>query len=214
VIVPMKTASLASSPPCVALLGGLLLLLASSPASASPAYPALVKGYFKLSEAPACTLCHQTEAGGYATLNKSVGKYLGTTLGLVPKLAEADLNRILQQWGDRQDSDSDKAADIDELKAGTDPNDASDKPSGGGGAGGAGGAPGAAGAKAEEEGAGGSGEVIVGTGNEDADEPPANIGTQATCAVSAAPGTGHAGGWAGLAFGLGLAALVRTRRKP
>ncbi|HEU4538297.1 MAG TPA: hypothetical protein VFS00_29455 [Polyangiaceae bacterium] len=205
---PMKAASLWSSPACVALLAGLGLLSLSAGAAASPAYPPLVKGYFDLDKAPACTLCHQSEAGGYATLNASVGKYLGTTLGLPPKLAEADLNRYLEQWGDRQDCDDDDAFDLAELKAGTDPTDPDDKPAG---ASGAGGSPGAAGAKGAPKGAGDAG-VVAGAGDDDSGEALQGPGTQATCAVAVAPGAAKAGA-EGVGFALGLAALLSRRRR-
>jgi Bacterial TSP3 repeat len=92
-------------------------------AHASPAYPVAVQADLKLTETPRCTLCHTTDLGGKGTISS----YFGRTLLRDGAQGNDDIGALkaaLEMMESEQtDSDGDGVSDIDELRAGTDPND-------------------------------------------------------------------------------------------
>jgi len=93
-------------------------------ATASTTFPEAVRkqlGLQQIADPPlGCQLCHQDDNGGYATATKPFGRSLlkaGAAGGSVPSLLTA--LKALEANG--TDSDHDGVGDIDELKAGTDP---------------------------------------------------------------------------------------------
>jgi hypothetical protein len=99
----------------------LSFLLASSAALASDPFPGVIATTLSLSKAPACTLCHASDAGGKGTVVQPFGrKMMG--YGLMSGDTQ-NLVSILNKMRDtHDDTDQDGVSDIDELKAGTDPN--------------------------------------------------------------------------------------------
>lgn len=100
----------------------LLVLLLSTPvARASTVFPDAVATELELPEEPACTLCHTTELGKKGTATKPFARSL-KLCGIVEK----DRNVLVQalRCVDRRNynSDSDGAADVEEIRDGTDPN--------------------------------------------------------------------------------------------
>ncbi len=84
---------------------------------------------------PPCTACHQSNAGGFGTVTTPHGVALmdaGLMAGNLASLRVA-LNTLRD---DGTDSDGGGVGDVDELVAGSNPNDGSDDQGGGGGGGG------------------------------------------------------------------------------
>lgn len=98
-----------------------LVMLAASPARATPGFPAAIARELTLPNAPPCSVCH---AGG-VTRRGTVTTPFGTTMrsrGL-QAYDEASLVRALAALtAEKKDSDEDGTPDIEELKAGEDPN--------------------------------------------------------------------------------------------
>lgn len=122
------------------LLGGALAIAlfatCARPAHASTTFPEALRSKLELQEiagpAPGCRLCHQSDVGGLKTATQPLARSLikaGATASSVPALLAA-LATLEEQ---ATDSDQDGTPDIEELRAGSDPNVAS--------AGGGGGAP-------------------------------------------------------------------------
>lgn len=95
------------------------LLFGSSTALASGGYPGNIATKLSV-DAPACTLCHDTDAGGSGTANKPFALTMRNQYGLTGGSATAALEAALDN--NTADSDGDGASDIDELRNGEDPN--------------------------------------------------------------------------------------------
>jgi hypothetical protein len=111
--------------------------LASTSTLASSSFPGALRSHLEASASPACTVCHETNAGGFATIDKPFGTAMqdaGLAAGDDGSLVDA-LDALK---ADALDSDGDGFGDIDELVVGADPNDEASTPdnSGGGGDGG------------------------------------------------------------------------------
>lgn len=129
-----------------------LVALAALPAAASSEYPIAVQMHLSLMRAPpqSCALCHTNGITGSGTVNTPFGRAMrmqgltgaGNTAALIAALDALDTAGT--------DSDNDGVSDVNELRAGTNPNVPNANPDGGmgGGGGGTGG------------GAGGGGDLV------------------------------------------------------
>jgi hypothetical protein len=105
----------------VAASGAALSLLTLAPtARATPAFPAAIQERLALQAPPACTLCHE---GGErrGTVTTPVGTVLRAR-GLQAYDVGSLERAIGALEGERHDADGDGVSDLDELRAGTDPN--------------------------------------------------------------------------------------------
>ena len=105
------------------------VMLKALPASASPTYPQAIEAQLELSCAPACTLCHDTMAGGSLTANRPFG-VSARRLNLRSGDTEQLMQVISQLETNGTDSDRDGTGDIAELRAGGNPNDPNNAPLG------------------------------------------------------------------------------------
>lgn len=100
----------------------MLLTLMVAGAWASPGYPGEITSYEGLACTPQCTICHETNAGGSGTVSRDFGGAMESA-GLTGGSDYAALDAALDTLdGDGTDSDGDGVTDLDELRAGTDPN--------------------------------------------------------------------------------------------
>ena len=90
-------------------------------ARATPNFPAAIARDLQVSAAPACTVCHATNAGGAGTVVKPFGKYL-VSRGLAPFDENSLSGALAAAAGERHDTDGDGILDVDALKQGLDPN--------------------------------------------------------------------------------------------
>jgi hypothetical protein len=112
-------------------------VLTAAVAFASPTYPADVQTHLSLAAPPpqSCSLCHVNGVGAVGTVNTPFGKAMRAQ-GLVLE-NPTSLNTALDALAAaKTDSDADGMSDIDELKAGRDPNVAENADGGMGGGGG------------------------------------------------------------------------------
>jgi hypothetical protein len=105
------------------------LTLSALSASASPTYPEALAGQLELGCAPACTLCHDSTAGGPATANRPFG-ITARRLGLFSGNTEQLFQVIAQMEANGTDSDGDGTGNVAELRAGGNPNDPGTTPLG------------------------------------------------------------------------------------
>jgi len=98
------------------------VLLAASPARATPNFPPAIQQHLGLAAPPPCRTCHVTgEQGGKGTVNTLFGAKMRSR-GLV-EFDEASLRTALDALrAEGSDVDQDGVSDIQELIAGTDPN--------------------------------------------------------------------------------------------
>jgi uncharacterized protein (TIGR03382 family) len=102
------------------LLTAVVLVTIPRVASATPSFPEVVAGHLELSTPPECSLCHNGTPG-----TGTVTTPFGTSMRSRGARAydEAAIHTALDALAaEKKDSDSDGTADIDELKAGGDPN--------------------------------------------------------------------------------------------
>jgi uncharacterized protein (TIGR03382 family) len=98
-----------------------VVLLGAATARASSTYPSLVQSDVGMSSTPGCDLCHFNGQTGMGTVTTPVGKSLkarGCMAGSPTSLS----NALAKLTTDKTDSDGDGMSDIDELKAGRNPN--------------------------------------------------------------------------------------------
>ena len=99
----------------------LLAVLGVGAAHASSIYPPEIRNHLSLSYTPDCSLCHANGQTGFGTVTTPFGKSMRAR-GLVAQNI-ASLDTALDALAaERTDSDGDGVPDIDELKAGTNPN--------------------------------------------------------------------------------------------
>lgn len=97
------------------------LLLGAAPAAATTSFPDVIRDTLSLDASPGCTACHTRVAGGAGTATKPMAVSL-IAAGLLP-FNDASLAAALGELETNgTDSDEDGVGDIDELRAGTDPN--------------------------------------------------------------------------------------------
>jgi hypothetical protein len=97
------------------------LFFGTSAALASPSHPGTVQGKLMLSAAPQCLLCHEGSPGA-GTVKTPFGLSIrarGAQGGGDSASINAAIDKLIAE---KVDSDRDCATDVDELKAGTDPN--------------------------------------------------------------------------------------------
>jgi hypothetical protein len=104
-------------------LGLVWCIVAAWPAAASTSYLVVVQRHLALGAPPrqSCALCHTNGVTGVGTVNTPIGKALRAR-GLVSG-NDGSLTAALDALAkDGVDSDGDGVPDVEELKAGTDPN--------------------------------------------------------------------------------------------
>lgn len=100
-----------------------LTVAASRAAIASPSYPEAVQETLSLAAPPSCTTCHATPSGGFGTATRPFAAYLRSR-GLVAEDLASLQGSLAAAIGEKHDSDGDGMSDVDELRAGGDPNEA------------------------------------------------------------------------------------------
>jgi len=96
-------------------------LLAGGLAHASSIFPTEVHAHLALSYTPDCVLCHNTPSGGFGTVTTPFGMSMRNR-GLVAQSIPSLDTALDALTAEKTDSDHDGVPDIDELKAGTNPN--------------------------------------------------------------------------------------------
>ena len=100
----------------------MLFFAMTSVAFASLTYPAEVADVLEMPCEPQCTLCHATIAGGTGTVTQDFGQAM-MARGLTGVNNVEALDAALQAIADDAvDSDDDGTVDVDELRAGQNPN--------------------------------------------------------------------------------------------
>jgi hypothetical protein len=104
-------------------LGPVLALLLGLPvvARATPTFPDAIQRALTAAQAPPCAICHAGGVTGRGTVTTAFGQAIRAR-GLVAN-DETSLGKALAQMeADRVDSNGDGVLDVDELRAGEDPN--------------------------------------------------------------------------------------------
>lgn len=99
----------------------LVVVVAAVPSWASSSFPSVMNDHLGASAVPSCTVCHETNAGGFGTIDKAFGDAM-VAAGL-SAADDASVTAALDTLtADGTDSDGDGTSDVDELAAGADPN--------------------------------------------------------------------------------------------
>ena len=93
-----------------------IAVLVGGLAHGSSIYPPEVRAHLSLSYTPACTLCHETESGGFGTVTTPFGRSM-MARGLVAQNLGSLDTALDALAAEHTDSDGDGVPDIDELKA-------------------------------------------------------------------------------------------------
>ena len=169
---------------------------------ATPTYPSALQSELDLDRAPPCVTCHDNPGGGTGTATEPFAESLRDR-GLVGGTNIASLEDALEELTeDAVDSDGDDVVDIDELLAGSDPNDEDDVPS-----------------DADDESADDESADDESADDESDDEPSGDAGTgddddeedDGGCSVSAVPASSGSP-WAFIGLAVGALAFARRRR--
>lgn len=105
----------------IVLLVAALAWLRTPSAQATPNFPTATQSYLMLGSAPPCTLCHLTDLGGQGTVRTPFGVNM-IARGLVPFDAASLENALRLMTDNGVISAAGCRTDIEELKAGGDPN--------------------------------------------------------------------------------------------
>jgi hypothetical protein len=101
---------------------GLAMLTVSAFAGASATFPAEVQSALNMPCTPPCTICHKDNLGGIGTVTKPFGSNM-IDVGHVKRADPSSVKPALDALdAAKTDSDGDGVSDIDELRAGDDPN--------------------------------------------------------------------------------------------
>lgn len=105
-------------------LGAALLFstLSSRRAAASATFPGTIQAQLGLTSPPGCTLCHRSDLGGAGTVISPFGRTMVNHFGLTGSNIDALKGALAGSDAEHLDSDGDGAPDIEELRAGSDPN--------------------------------------------------------------------------------------------
>ncbi len=99
------------------------VVLAAGPSMATPNFPGALQAHIGASATPPCSTCHEGGRTGRGTVNTPFGRAMRAH-GLV-EFNEASLVSALDQLAaEKVDSNGNGVSDIDELRAGGDPNPA------------------------------------------------------------------------------------------
>jgi len=99
----------------------LLAVLGGGAAHASSIYPPEIRNHLSLSYTPDCSVCHANGQTGFGTVTTPFGTSMRSR-GLVAQNIGSLDTALDALAAERKDSDGDGVPDIDELKAGTNPN--------------------------------------------------------------------------------------------
>jgi hypothetical protein len=112
------------------LRASLLLAIAATssiavPARANPGFPMLLQQNVPMPCLPPCTICHQTNAGGYGTIRPgSIGASWKDMFGLDGGQLNSLVPALMAARSSNYDSDMDGIPDVTELAMGENPSDA------------------------------------------------------------------------------------------
>jgi hypothetical protein len=94
------------------------------PARANPGFPLLLQQNVPMPCLPPCTICHQTNVGGYGTIRPgSIGSSWKGMFGLDGGQASSLVPALMAAKGANNDSDGDGIPDVTELAMGENPSD-------------------------------------------------------------------------------------------
>ena len=98
-----------------------VLLLGASPAGATLNFPGAIQRILGAAQAPDCAVCHAGGQTGAGTVTTPLGMALKHR-GLAPGDEAALQTALTRLEADKVDSNHNGVSDVDELRAGTDPN--------------------------------------------------------------------------------------------